>query len=99
MTRSPFLVVITKSFVRLYCSATSGDMFALNKPVPIPSRQKAGVYESLGNKPKPIMTRARAKAPIALSCSITPGTAETMSTMCPISAITTATQMVLNRPQ
>ncbi len=34
MTRSPFFVVVTNSFVRLYCSATKGEMLDLKKPVP-----------------------------------------------------------------
>jgi hypothetical protein len=44
MTFSPLPVVRTKSFVRLYCSATKGEIFALNRPVPttntsVPSRK------------------------------------------------------------
>lgn len=34
MTLSPLLIVTTESFVLLYCSATRGEMFALNNPVP-----------------------------------------------------------------
>ena len=36
MTRSPDFVVLTNSLVRLYCSATRGEMFALKPPVPNP---------------------------------------------------------------
>jgi hypothetical protein len=34
MTRSPFFVVITNIFVLRYCSATRGEILALNIPVP-----------------------------------------------------------------
>ncbi len=34
MTRSPFFVVVTNSFVRLYCSAIKGEMLGVKKPVP-----------------------------------------------------------------
>jgi hypothetical protein len=36
MTRSPDFVVVTNILVRLYCSATSGEMLALKPPVPSP---------------------------------------------------------------
>lgn len=34
ITLSPDEVVITKLFVRLYCSAINGEMFDLKRPVP-----------------------------------------------------------------
>ena len=36
MTRSPDLVVAMNGFVRRYCSAINGEIFALNPPVPEP---------------------------------------------------------------
>ena len=60
MTRSPDLVRPMKSLVRLYCSAMSGEMFALKPPVPRPMMM--------------IATRKHAREPWLLS--MTPGTAE-----------------------
>ena len=79
MTRSPDLVRPMKSLVRLYCSAMSGEMFALNPPVPTPIVT--------------IATTKHASAPCGWL--ITPGTADTMSSVCPSSAIATQTQTVL----
>lgn len=62
MTRSPDLVWPMKSFVRLSCSATRGEMFALKPPVPRPMTMMA--------------TMKHASEPWLFS--MTPGTAETM---------------------
>lgn len=48
MTFSPLLVVLTKSFVRLYCSATNGEMLALNNPVP-----EMQLHQRLDHHPAP----------------------------------------------
>jgi hypothetical protein len=43
--------------------------------------------------------KATTNAPIALLCSMTPGTAQTIRMMCPTRAIPTATQIVVNLPR
>lgn len=103
ITLSPLLVVIIKRRVRLYCSETNGEMLLLNMPEP----GKAEVFESSvclkfdmdHNKPNPITINATEKAPTALECSITPGTAAMIKIIWPIKAIKRATQIVLKRPR
>jgi len=41
MTLSPFFLVTTNNLVLLYCSATRGEILALNNPVPRPMTIKA----------------------------------------------------------
>jgi hypothetical protein len=54
ITFSPLLVMRTKSLVRLYCSATKGEILALNKPVPI-----GRVNSMNGNHPGQLCTTYR----------------------------------------
>lgn len=44
MTRSPFFNVLIKGVLLRYCSATSGDTFALIPPVPRPIMMMATMY-------------------------------------------------------
>ena len=99
ITRSPPFVVLTNNFVLRYCSATRGEIFALNKPVPADHRQEPAQEYDGKDPPNPVTIRPITNGAIALSFSITPGTAETIRITWPTKAMTTATQMVLNRPQ